>query len=441
MGVVDDLDRAREAYERGDWAPAYDRLVRGRPAARARPTSTTWPPRPSCSASARRRVGALQRAYRLHAAGGRRAGPLGARLPAGDVFSTPGEPAMGAAGRPGRSACSTRSGDAVERGYVDLRDVRPSRPGRASRGGAPTSVTAHGRRFATRTWWRWAWPPRAGSRSTPGGCRGPGAASTRRWPGDAAGEVSPVFAGHVYCTMIEGCQEISDFGRAAEWTAALDRWCEGSPAWCLHRPVRRAPRPDLAPARRLRRGRRGVRRRGRALPLEADAGRRRALGAERGDVLRCWATSTPPRRPTSGRPTTATTPSPGWPCCGWRRAAPAAVAAVRRLLDERPDPVGRSRLLPAAVEVLLAGDDVRTGARGAPSWTGSPRTSARRCRDGGLRAARSSSRPATRPGRCPTCARRAAVGPASTRRTRQRADPGPDGRALRRSATRSRAAS
>ncbi|WP_232321099.1 hypothetical protein [Mycobacterium shimoidei] len=36
----------------------------------------------------------------------------------------------------------------------------------------------------------------------------------------ATGTVSPVFAGQVYCSMIEACQEISDFGRAAEWTVA-----------------------------------------------------------------------------------------------------------------------------------------------------------------------------------------------------------------------------
>ncbi|EGD42987.1 transcriptional regulator, LuxR family [Nocardioidaceae bacterium Broad-1] len=44
-----------------------------------------------------------------------------------------------------------------------------------------------------------------------------------------AGEASPVVAGHVYCTAIEGCQEISDFGRVAEWTAALERWCAAQP--------------------------------------------------------------------------------------------------------------------------------------------------------------------------------------------------------------------
>ena len=47
--------------------------------------------------------------------------------------------------------------------------------------------------------------------------------------GIAAGEVSPIFAGTVYCTMIEGCQEVSDFGRAAEWTSALTRWCAKQP--------------------------------------------------------------------------------------------------------------------------------------------------------------------------------------------------------------------
>ena len=44
-----------------------------------------------------------------------------------------------------------------------------------------------------------------------------------------SGETSPVIAGHVYCTAIEGAQEISDFGRVAEWTAALERWCDAQP--------------------------------------------------------------------------------------------------------------------------------------------------------------------------------------------------------------------
>ena len=44
-----------------------------------------------------------------------------------------------------------------------------------------------------------------------------------------SGELSSFIAGHVFCTAIEGCQEIGDFGRVAEWTAALERWCDAQP--------------------------------------------------------------------------------------------------------------------------------------------------------------------------------------------------------------------
>ena len=44
-----------------------------------------------------------------------------------------------------------------------------------------------------------------------------------------AGELSPVVVGDLYCSVIEGCQELFDLRRAQRWTAVLTAWCAGQP--------------------------------------------------------------------------------------------------------------------------------------------------------------------------------------------------------------------
>ena len=45
----------------------------------------------------------------------------------------------------------------------------------------------------------------------------------------STGEVGPVVAGVVYCAVILECMQVFDLTRAAEWTEALNGWCEDQP--------------------------------------------------------------------------------------------------------------------------------------------------------------------------------------------------------------------
>jgi hypothetical protein len=43
------------------------------------------------------------------------------------------------------------------------------------------------------------------------------------------GELSPIFTGLIYCSVIDACQQVFALTRAREWTFALSRWCEEQP--------------------------------------------------------------------------------------------------------------------------------------------------------------------------------------------------------------------
>ena len=171
-----------------------------------------------------------------------------------------------------------------------------------------------------------------------------------------AGEASPIIAGHVYCTAIEGCQEISDFARMAEWTSALERWCSAQPGLLaftgqcsVHRGQLMRVRGEWSAA---------------LDELELASERYRQVGtpdaaglaaAEAGDVHRLrgdWEKADVAYQLAEDH---GLDPQPGLALLWLARGqAVAARAAIDRLLAEAGGPVQRCRLLPAAVEVLAA---------------------------------------------------------------------------------------
>ena len=44
-----------------------------------------------------------------------------------------------------------------------------------------------------------------------------------------AGDVTPILAGNIYCSVLEACQETFDLRRAYEWTTSLAQWCASQP--------------------------------------------------------------------------------------------------------------------------------------------------------------------------------------------------------------------
>lgn len=50
-----------------------------------------------------------------------------------------------------------------------------------------------------------------------------------------AGEVTPIVAGTVYCSVISACFELYDVARAREWTEALNAWCAAQPGTVPYR--------------------------------------------------------------------------------------------------------------------------------------------------------------------------------------------------------------
>ncbi len=174
------------------------------------------------------------------------------------------------------------------------------------------------------------------------------------------GEASPIIVGDVYCSVIEACQESFDLRRARSWTAALGDWCASQPDLVPYRGhclLHRAEIMTLDGAWQE------------AMDEAVQAGRRLAarpgapsVGAafyQQAELHRLRGEFSPAEKAYREASRAGREPQPG---LARLRLAQGRIgdaqAAIRRVVGETQDHLGRSRLLPAHVEIMIAADDL-----------------------------------------------------------------------------------
>ncbi|AEA28355.1 MULTISPECIES: helix-turn-helix transcriptional regulator [Pseudonocardia] len=360
MGVVDELIRAREAFERRDWVAAYgglsdagDRELSADDFAALATVAHLLGRRNDC-------IQALQRAFQANLDRADSPAAVRSALWLATVLFLGGEIAIANAwvGRAERLLDDV-DGDVVERGYLfEMMFFGHVVAGRFDEAFVVgPRVVEYGRRFHDPDLLALGLHGEGRMAIYSGRVADGLRLLDEAMVGVVAGEVSPIYAGIVYCSVIEACQEISDFGRAGEWTHALTTWCDAQPglvAFTGQCAVHRGQLMRLHGAYEdaLDEFERATRR-------YAEAGGHPAVGLthrERGDVLRILGDYDAAEDAYLEAVRLGNEAQPGrallWLARG--RTEP-AVATMRRLLAEQRSPVHRSGLLAAAVDVLVDG--------------------------------------------------------------------------------------
>jgi DNA-binding CsgD family transcriptional regulator len=182
----------------------------------------------------------------------------------------------------------------------------------------------------------------------------------------AAGELSPIVTGLIYCSVIATCQRIYALDRAREWTSALAGWCAEQPqivsfsGRCL---VHRAEIMQLNGAWRdaLEEARRAIQRHAVRLDPQATA----AAFYQEAEVHRLQGEFAAAEDAYRNASQAGQEPQPGLALLRLAQGRKdVAASGIRSALGATTDRLQRARLLPAYVEIMLATGDLEEARAG-----------------------------------------------------------------------------
>ena len=172
-----------------------------------------------------------------------------------------------------------------------------------------------------------------------------------------AGDVTPIMAGDIYCSVLEACQETFDLSRAYEWTTSLAQWCTAQPDLVRYRGECLLYRAEVKQLR------------GRWAEAAADAQHACDLLTSRpmegaafyriGEIHRIRSQYTDAEAAYVRANERGRKPQPGMSLLRLAQGhAEAAASSIRAALSDTRDRPTRARMLAAAVEILIAVRDL-----------------------------------------------------------------------------------
>lgn len=357
-----DLEPGRRAYRRREWRSAFELLNRAEADYQLEPTDL-WLLATSAFLIGREAdfLAALESAHHRHLARGEPGGAARSAFWMGMHLGNRGEGAL-ASGWFGRAAriLDRDGGEYVERGYLLLADAMRHFAEGAPAAAARCAVEAveFAERFGDPELLAFALHLQGRALVGAGRVAEGLALIDEAMVAVATDELSPQVTGFIYCSVLGACRSIQAVSRAQAWSEALSDWCERQPQMVAYTGECRVYRAELmhlhghwddaiSEARRAR-------------EIAGGAGSATALALyQEGEVQRLRGDFAAAGAAYLASGSAGREPQPGLALLRLaQRDRKTAIAAIRRALVESEDPLRRTRLLPAHVEIALATGEI-----------------------------------------------------------------------------------